>query len=87
MIKSKKSVHINVDPDDHAAFKVQCVKRGLSMQEVFAYFVSRIAIESNDMTRYLDQIVVEKEKKSVKKYAQTDIEAIFSILEEQDPLK
>mgnify|MGYP001208829494 CR=1 FL=1 len=56
MIKNKKSIHINVDPDDHALFKLQCVKRDLSMQEVFAAFAKRVGLESTDMIRFLDQI-------------------------------
>ena len=60
MIKNKKSIHINVDPEDHANFKVQCVKRDLSMQEVFAAFAKRVGLESTDMIRFLDQVANEE---------------------------
>ncbi len=88
MIKNKKSIHINVDPEDYALFKLQCVKRDLSMQQVFAAFAKRVGLESTDMIRFLDHVANEKEVKKIKKqYTKSDVDAIFSILEEQDPLK
>lgn len=87
MIKGKKSIHISINADIHSAFKIQCVLRGLSMQEVFAAFADRVGIESNDMMRFLDQIVKDKQSKFVKKYTKTDVEAIFNMLEDEDPLK
>ena len=83
MLKNKKSIHINIDPDDHASFKVQCVIRDLSMQEVFAAFANRVGIESSDMMRFLDQIANNKSVNSIKKkYTKSDIDSIFSIIEE-----
>ena len=83
MIKNKKSIHINVDPDDHALFKIQCVKRDLSMQEVFAAFAKRVGLESTDMIRFLDQIANEKGVKAIKKkYSKTDVDSIFTIIEQ-----
>ena len=83
MIKNKKSIHINVDPEDHALFKMQCVKRDLSMQEVFAAFAKRVGLESNDMIRFLDQIATDKGARNIKKkYGKSDMESIFSIIEQ-----
>tara|TARA_R110001599_G_scaffold96700_3_gene249884 strand:+ start:489 stop:755 length:267 start_codon:yes stop_codon:yes gene_type:complete len=87
LIKSKKSVHISINPDIHTAFKLQCIHRSLSMQEVFAAFADRVGVESNDMMRFLDQIVKDKQHKFVKKYTKSDVEAIYNMLEEEDPLK
>lgn len=85
MLKNKKSIHINIDPDDHANFKVQCVKRDLSMQEVFAAFAKRVGMESSDMMRFLDQIANNKSVNSIKKkYTKSDIDSIFSIIEEDN---
>ncbi len=85
MIKNKKSIHINVDADDHANFKVQCVKRDLSMQEVFAAFAHRIAIEGNDMIKFLDKIALDKNVKRAKKsYSKNDIDTIFSLIEDEN---
>ena len=68
-------------------FKMQCVQRGLSMQEVFEEFASRVASESNDVIRIMEQLIKDKQVKSVKKYTKTDIDSIFSLLEAEDPLK
>ena len=57
------------------------------MQEVFAAFADRVGVESNDMMRFLDQIVKDKQHKFVKKYTKSDVEAIYNMLEEEDPLK
>lgn len=85
MIKNKKSIHINVDPDDHALFKIQCVKRDLSMQEVFAAFAKRVGLESTDMVRFLDQIANDKSVKAIKKkYTRSDVDAIFSMIEQTE---
>jgi len=85
VLKNKKSIHINIDPDDHSSFKVQCVKRDLSMQEVFAAFAKRVGIESADMMRFLDQIANDKSVNSIKKkYTKTDIDSIFSIIQEDN---
>ena len=85
MIKNKKSIHINVDPDDHMLFKMQCIKRDLSMQEVFAAFAKRVGLESNDMVRFLDQIANDKSVKTIKKkYTNSDIDAIFSMIEQDE---
>ena len=85
MLKNKKSIHINVDADDHSHFKVQCVKRDLSMQEVFAAFARRVGIESSDMMRFLDQIANSKSVHSIKKkYTISDIDSIYSIIEEDN---
>ena len=58
------------------------------MQEVFQAFAERVGVESNDMVRLLDQLVKDKRVKRIKKaYTKTDVDAIFSLLEEEDPLK
>ncbi len=68
-------------------FKLQCVSRNLSMQEVFEEFASRVANESNDVIRIMEQLVKDKQTKSVKKYSKTDVNSIFNMLESEDPLK
>ena len=55
------------------------------MQQVFAAFAKRVALESNDMLRFLDQIANEKGVKNIRrKYSSTDLEAIFSMIEEDN---
>ena len=87
MIKSKKSLHINLKHETHAGLRIECFKRVLSMQEVIEEFASRVANESNDVLRIMDQLVKDKQVKAVKKYTKTDIDTIYSLLEEDNPLK
>ncbi len=87
MIRSKKSLHINMAFETHAGFRVQCVKRGLSMQEVIEAFAIRVSHESNDVMRMMDQLVRDKQIKAVKKYTKNDVDSIFNMLEAEDPLK
>ena len=89
MIHSKKSVHFNITKSAHAGFRIACFQRGLSMQEVFEEFAQRVALESNDALKILDELKVIKESrtKSDKKYTSNDVDDIFNMLEEADPLK
>jgi len=55
------------------------------MQEVFAAFAKRVGMESSDMMRFLDQIANNKSVNSVKKkYTKSDIDSIFSIIQEDN---
>ena len=88
MIKNKKSIHINIDAEDHANFKIQCVKRDLSMQEVFAAFAHRVGLEGADMIRLLDRIALNKNVSKAKKtYSKQDVETIFSMIEDDNSLE
>jgi DNA-directed RNA polymerase subunit N (RpoN/RPB10) len=89
MIHSKKSVHVNISKSSHAAFRIACFERGLSMQEVFEEFAQRVALESNDALGILDELKIIKESrdKSAKKYTNADVDDIYAMLESQDPLK
>ena len=58
MIHSKKSVHFNITKSAHAGFRIACFQRGLSMQEVFEEFAQRVALESNDAIKILDELKV-----------------------------
>ena len=84
---SKKSVHFNLSKESHAAFRIACFERGLSMQEVVEEFTQRILIKHPHMIKLLDEVVENKKNKTQKRFSKTDVESIFNILEESDPLK
>ena len=84
---TKKSVHFNISKDAHAAFRIACFERSLSMQEVFEEFVQRIFAESPQMLKLLDQVAENKKYKNEKKFSEEDARSIFDILEEEDPFK
>ena len=84
-MKLKKSLHINMTKDVHTDFKIQCMKRDLSMQEVIEAFAERVASESNDMMRLLEQVKKDKQIKDVKRYTKSDAESLYALLETNDP--
>ena len=83
----KKSVHFNLSKDAHAAFRIACFERGLSMQEVVEEFVQRILAEDPHITRLLNEASENKKNKTQKKFSKSDVASIFSILEDEDPFK
>ena len=83
----KKSVHFNLSKDAHAAFRIACFERGLSMQEVVEEFVQRILAEDPHISRLLNEVAENKKNKAQKKFSKSDVESIFSILEDEDPFK
>lgn len=84
-MKLKKSLHINMTKDVHSEFKIQCMRHDLSMQEVIEAFAARVATESNDMVRLLEQIKKDKQIKDVKRYTKSDADALFTVLESNNP--
>jgi len=80
----KKSVHFNLTKDAHAALKMACAARGLSMQEVVEAFANRMQIEDNKMLKFLDEVVEEKKQKANKAFTKSDVESIFNMIEEDD---
>ena len=84
---NKKSVHFNISKDAHAAFRIACFERSLSMQEVFEEFVQRILAENPQMIKLLEQVAENKKHKSTKKFSKEDVNSIFDLLESEDPFK
>ncbi len=82
---TKKSVHFNLSKDAHAAFRIACFERSLSMQEVVEEFVQRVLAENPHIIKLLDEVAENKKHKAQKKFSKSDVESIFSILEDEDP--
>ena len=80
----KKSVHFNLTKDSHTALKIACAARGLSMQEVVEAFAKRIEIEDNKIMKFLDDVVEAKKHKAKKSFSNSDVESIFSMIEDED---
>ena len=84
---TKKSVHFNLSKNAHAAFRIACFERSLSMQEVVEEFVQRVLAGHPDVLRLLDEVAENKKNKAEKKFSKSDVESIFSLLEGEDPFK
>ena len=80
----KKSVHFNLTKDSHTALKMACAARGLSMQEVIEAFAKRIEIEDNKIMKFLDDVVETKKQKANKIFSKSDVESIFSMIEDEE---
>jgi hypothetical protein len=80
----KKSVHFSLTKDSHTALKMACTARSLSMQEVIEAFAKRLEIEDSKMLKFLDEVVEEKKQKSNKTFSNSDVESIFSMIENED---
>ena len=80
----KKSVHFNLTKDSHTALKIACAARGLSMQEVVEAFAKRIEIEDNKIMKFLDDVAEAKKHKTKKNFSNSDVESIFSMIEDKD---
>jgi len=88
-LDTKKSVHINITKSAHTAFRIACFERSLSMQEVFEEFAQRVALQSKDALKILDELKIYKEthKGRRKIYSKADINDIYNVLESENPLK
>ena len=84
---NKKSVHFNISKDAHAAFRIACFQRQLSMQEVFEDFVQYILAEDPKIIRMLDQLSDDKKNKVEKKFSKQDVESIFDLIENNNRIK
>jgi mevalonate kinase len=84
---NKKSVHFNISKDAHAAFRIACFQRQLSMQEVFEDFVQHILAEDPKIIRMLDQLSDDKKNKVEKKFSKQDVESIFDLIENNNRIK
>lgn len=80
----KKSVHFNLTKDSHTALKMACTARGLSMQEVIEAFAKKIEIEDNKIIKFLDDVVETKKHKAKKSFSKSDVDSIFSMIEDED---
>ena len=80
----KKSVHFSLTKDSHTALKLACTARSLSMQEVIEAFAKRIEIEDNKIMKFLDDVVEEKKHRAKKNFSKSDVESIFSMIEDED---
>lgn len=89
VVNLKKSIHIAITKENHVGMKVECAKRDLSLQEVFEEFASRIVAEDKNCLKILEELSEIKRLgiKQPKQLRKSEINDIYSILEDDDPLK
>lgn len=86
-IDLRRSIHVKLLPDTRNAFRVLCIQKGLSMQEVVEEFAQRCIIDDPYMLKILDDLVAAKKEKIYKQLSSTDVSAIFDMIEEDSPFK
>ena len=86
-IDVRRTVHFKILPDTHAAFRLLCVRRGLSMQEVFEELAQLAVTDDPSITAIIDQLVKRKRERYYKQLSPTDAESIFDLIEDESPLK
>lgn len=83
---SKKSIHVNMTKSAHASLRVACVKRSLSVQEVFEEVAQLIGAENPDLISILEDIAIRKRNKIIRQLSASDADSIFELIELNNPL-
>tara|TARA_Y100000593_G_scaffold85050_1_gene161487 strand:- start:267 stop:554 length:288 start_codon:yes stop_codon:yes gene_type:complete len=84
--ETKKTIHFKITRESHSKLRIACFKKRLSMQEIFEEISQRIASESPDMIKLLDDLSQRKRDKVIKKLSKSDAESLFNLIEEENPL-
>ena len=81
--ETKKSLHINLTRETHAALKICSFKHRLSMQEIFEELAVRITVDDPYMISLLNELTKRKKDKTIKKISDMDAESIFKAIEDE----
>lgn len=84
-IGGKKSLHVAIKRANHAALKLECTKRDLSMQEVIEAFSHKMFLEDSKFLSFLDEVALNKTLKIKNDVlGRVEIDNIYSIIESDD---
>jgi hypothetical protein len=83
--ETRKSLHINLTRETHAALRMTCFQAKLSMQEVIEELAIRMIEEEPYMLNLLHDLANKKRKKAISKIAKSDAESIFKVIEDSNP--
>lgn len=85
--ETKKSVHINLTRETHAALRMICFQHKLSMQEVIEELAIHVVEEQPYMLNVLHGLANRKRAGVIsnKKIAKSDAESIFRVIEDANP--
>ncbi len=78
----RKSIHIKLLTETHGAFRIELIKKKLSMQEVFEDFAQRVVRGDGFAHRVLDTIARKKRERHIERLSDTDAESIFDAIED-----
>ena len=77
----RKDIHLSVLKPSHLELKIICMRRNLTIQEVFEEFVTRIITGTPDMIELLDDLETKKRARQAQKITNIDAEALYDIIQ------
>lgn len=83
----RKSIHVKLYTETHAAFRIELMKKKLSMQEVFEDFAQRVVSGDGFAHRVLETIEKRKRNREIEKLSETDVESLFDAIEDNQGYK
>jgi hypothetical protein len=83
----RKSLHVCLLKDTHAALKIKSFTVGLSMQEMFQELADRIVSDDPYMLRLMTELKENKRKKQISKLSSTDTESLFDTINDLNPFE
>lgn len=85
-IDVRRAVHVKLLPDTHAALRLLCIQRGISMQEFIEEMAQR-AINNDPLIQdIVDELVTTKKERYYKQLSRTDAESLYDLIEFESPL-
>lgn len=77
----RKDLHLSILKPSHLELKIICMRRNLTIQEVFEEFITRIITGTPDMIDLLDDLETNKRAKQAHKITNVDAEALYDIIQ------
>jgi hypothetical protein len=82
-IEQRKSLHFNITSAAHAALRINCFKRGITMQDFFEEVSQLVEAESPIIISVMENTASKKKNKKIKKLTETDAESLYNMIEKE----
>lgn len=82
-IERRKSLHFNLPASSHAALRVQCFKKEITMQDFFEEVSHLVASESQIVLSIMDSVAMKKKNRQLEKFTETDTESLYNMIERE----
>jgi hypothetical protein len=80
-LEIRKDLHLSILKPTHLELKVICMRRNLTVQEVFEEFVNRLVTGTPDMIDLLNDIETKKRAKIAQRVNNIDAESLYDIIQ------
>ena len=85
-LETKKSLHVNLTKETHAALRITSFQYHLSMQEIFEELARQVVEGEPYMQKTLEDMQFRKRTRTSRQFSQTDAESIFRVIEDANPI-